>query len=82
LGSNKPDSEETIATMVDDGIQEAAVIPDTQHLVSVLEAKGVRVVTESDWYTIKAAEEAAGQVLNKPREKKITRADLLDCLSS
>ena len=82
LGSNKPDSEETIATMVDDGIQEAAVIPDTQHLLSVLEAKGVRVVTESDWYAIKAAEEAAGQVLNKPREKKITRADLLDCLSS
>lgn len=82
LGSNKPDSEATVATMIDDGIQEAAVIPDTQHLLSVIQAKGIQVVTESDWYTIKATEAADGQVLNKPREKKITRTALLECLES
>ena len=82
LGSNKPDSEETVATMIADTIQEPAVIPDTQHLLSVIQAKGIQVVTESDWYIIKAAEAANGQMLNKPREKKITRTALLDCLAS
>ena len=78
LGTNKPDSQKTIDTLLAKRDQlEEAPMRDTDHLLKLLTAKGVRVVTFEDWKKIDAVEKETGQKVGKPREKFISVADML-----
>lgn len=70
IGTNKPDSVETVTSLLDDlyGLRPCET-PDTDKLRQILAGKGVRVVSFADWHKIDAAEIARGKPKNKPREK-------------
>ncbi len=81
IGTNKPDSDETVKSLLEDlphlvGCAE----PSTEVVMSFLKSKEIRVVTFSDWKKIDAAEIEHGQKLGKPREKFIRVAGMLSVL--
>ena len=81
IGTNKPDSEETVASLLADvGTLKPCAQPDTQALAKYLNAKGKRVVTFPDWLKIDAAEMARGQKAGKPREKFIAVEEMISIL--
>ncbi len=83
IGTNKPDSQLTVAQLLDDM---PSLTPceerDTDALIQKLGSDGVRVVSYEDWQAIDAAEIAAGEAIEKPREKFTRVAEMLDVLDS
>jgi len=70
IGTNKPDSEETVKSLLEDIEQlNPCEVPDTQEVLKFLKDREVRVVTFEDWKKIDAAEIARGVKSGKPREK-------------
>lgn len=81
IGINKPDSEETVQSLMDDLPKlTACPRPSSEELRIFLESRGVRVVTFADWKKIDAAEIERGLKLGKPREKFIRTKGMLDAL--
>ena len=81
IGTNKPDSEETVAKIFEDIAQlTPCEKPDTKALLDILGQKGVRVVSFDDWQRIDAAEKERGQKAGKPREKFVSVAEMLEML--
>lgn len=81
IGINKPDSEETVQSLMDDLPKlTACPQPSSEALKAFLESRGVRVVTFADWKKIDAAEIERGLKLGKPREKFIHTKGMLDAL--
>ena len=75
IGTNKPDSHETVDSLLSDAPDlSPCAIPDSDALHGLLAQRGVRVVSFADWRRIDAAEIARGAVNGKPREK-FTRID-------
>lgn len=75
IGSNKPDSLETVKNILSDAVSLAPCPePDTAAVLRLLGGRGVRVVSFDDWRKIDAAEIARGQAAGKPRER-FTRVD-------
>lgn len=82
IGTNKPDSDETVHSLLKDLPHLIpAEIPNTQAVIDFLKQKGVRVVNFQDWKKIDAAEIARGKAIGKPREKFATVAEMLAVLS-
>lgn len=78
IGTNKPDSVETVANLIADaGKLQPCVQPNTQAVQDFLRGKGVKVVTFADWKKIDAAEIANGAKTGKPREKFVSVAEML-----
>ena len=74
IGTNKPDSLETVQNLLADIPQlSPCEKPDSQALLSLLASRDVQVVSYNDWQKIDAAEVARGTEAQKPREK------LTDC---
>ncbi len=81
IGTNKPDSYETAAALVEDRAVLPACPESAPHAVSALLAsRGVRVVGWEQWRRIDAAEVARGAEAGKPREKFTRIAEMLDIL--
>ncbi|OGX33503.1 MAG: NADP oxidoreductase [Omnitrophica WOR_2 bacterium RIFCSPHIGHO2_02_FULL_52_10] len=81
IGTNKPDSEETVASLLADaGTLTPCAQPDTRALTKILNAKGKRVVTFQDWLKIDAAEIQRGQKAGKPREKFVAVEEMISIL--
>lgn len=81
IGTNKPDSEETVAHLLEDVAQlTPALTPDTAILQQLLKERGVRVVSFEDWQKIDTAEIANGQAKGKPREKFVDLESMLGVL--
>lgn len=81
IGTNKPDSYETAAALVED----RAVLPACPEsapdaVTALLASRGVRVVGWEQWRRIDAAEVARGAEAGKPREKFTRIAEMLDIL--
>lgn len=75
IGTNKPDSHETVEQLISDlGQLKAAGNRDTNLLLNELRDRGVRVISYKDWKKIDAEELAQGEQSGKAREK-ITRID-------
>jgi len=70
IGTNKPDSEETVKNLLDD-IKELnpCKSPSDEAVIELLKENNIRYVTFEDWKKIDAAEIANGQKVGKPREK-------------
>jgi ferredoxin--NADP+ reductase len=81
IGTNKPDSEETVAKIFED-ISKLTPCeqPDTKVLLDVLSQKGVRAVSFEDWAKIDAEEIRCGQIAGKPREKFVSVDEMLKIL--
>lgn len=78
IGTNKGDAKETVGRLLDD----LAELPRAKHsdpdsLVSLLEQRGVGVVTWAGWQAISAAEEALGAAAGRTRVKIADRKALL-----
>ena len=81
IGTNKPDSYETVASLLADlGSLPPCPAQDSRPLLQLLADRGVRVVTFADWRRIDAAEIVRGNPLGKPREKFTRREDMLAVL--
>lgn len=70
IGTNKPDSAETVRALIED-LPTLAPCPkrDTGDLLQTIEARGIHPVTFGDWEHLDAAEIARGKPTGKPREK-------------
>ncbi len=81
IGTNKPDSDETVQSLLKDiSILIPAEIPNTQAVCDFLKQKGVRIVSFDDWRKIDAAEIERGAKVGKPREKFTSTAEMLSLL--
>ena len=78
IGTNKPDSQATVAKLLQD-LPNLRPCPDpeTEKILALLRDRGVRVVSFEDWRKIDAAEIERGQPLGKPREKYPTVEEML-----
>lgn len=82
IGTNKPDSVETVAQLLADLPQLAPCAqPDSAALQALLQERQVRVVSFDDWQKIDAAEVANGQKVGKPREKFTTVTEMMAVLN-
>ncbi len=78
VGTNKPDSEETVKHLLEDMDKlTPCETPDTQAVLEFLKQKNIRVINFEDWKKINAAEIEAGQKIGKPREKFVGLEDML-----
>jgi len=81
IGTNKPDSEETVKHLLEDvGRLAPCETPDTQAVLELLKQRNIRVITFEDWKKIDAAEIEAGQKVGKPREKFVYSEKMLEVL--
>ena len=55
-------------------------VPDSGGLITLLNGRGVRVITFADWRRIDLAEVEKGKERGKPREKFLSREDMLSIL--
>ncbi|NUM55494.1 MAG: FAD-dependent oxidoreductase [Candidatus Hydrogenedentes bacterium] len=79
IGTNKPDSQETVASLIADSATLApCAIPDTGALRGLLGQRGIRSVSYADWKRIDAAEIERGQAKGKPREKFARIGEMLE----
>lgn len=75
IGTNKPDSLETVNCLIADAPNlTACATPSTEAVLALLKERDVRVVGLEDWARIDAAEVAKGEAVGKPRER-FTRVD-------
>lgn len=81
IGTNKPDSYATVESLIQDLPRlEPCTVPDTEAFLESLASRGVRTVSFQDWQKIDAAEVERGRAKGKPREKFISREEMLDIL--
>ncbi len=81
LGSNKPDSTDTVKTLFSD-LQSLTPCktPSTQPLLDKLDDKEIPVVTFDDWKQIDNEEKQRGEKTGKPREKFTSSKEILSFL--
>jgi ferredoxin--NADP+ reductase len=82
IGTNKKDSEETVASLVEDipALTHAAFTDDAK-LEALLKERGVRVVRYADWHRIDEAEIKRGKEVGKPRENFVSINDMLGVIA-
>lgn len=82
IGTNKPCSEETVKSLLEDIPHlNPCENPSTEAVLKFLKDREVRVVSFSDWKKIDAAEIERGLALGKPREKFARTTGMLSALS-
>jgi len=78
IGTNKPDSQETVGCLLEDLEKlPAAEVPDSQKMLQFLAGKTAKVVNFEDWRRIDTAEIERGRQAGKPREKFAAIQDML-----
>ncbi len=80
IGTNKPDSVETAALLLEDvttGKSWHPANPYPEAVEALLETRGVEYVTYADWQALDAEEVTRGAVLGRPRLKFTTIEDML-----
>src|SRR6188508_3168409 len=83
IGTNKPDSFETVKSLLADmpALPRCAE-PSRDALLALLKSRNVRVVSYDDWRRIDAAEVERGAPLGKPREKFVSIEEMLGVLQT
>jgi ferredoxin--NADP+ reductase len=77
IGTNKPDSVETVNMLLEDlqaGTLLSPATPNRASLEALLALRGVEVVTYADWQLLDALEQSNGTAVGRPR-LKFTRVD-------
>ena len=85
IGTNKPDSAETIDLLLED-VASGTLVPKTRGnraaVDQLLHARGVQVVSFADWQKLDSLEQAAGKSRGAPREKFTRISEMLSALAS
>jgi ferredoxin--NADP+ reductase len=85
IGTNKPDSAETVDLLLED-VANGALVPKPRGnraaVDQLLHSRGVQIVSFADWQKLDALEQAAGRARGAPREKFTRIAEMLSALSS
>ena len=83
IGTNKPDSHETVHAMLEDvPVITPCQVASSDAVLEFLQQRGVRVVTFEDWRRIDQAEIDRGKAKNKPREKFTRVEEMLAVLDT
>jgi ferredoxin--NADP+ reductase len=83
IGTNREDSVLTVDSILADLPRlDAGPKPGVDRVMTLLAARGVRVISYADWQKIDAAEIRRGQLAAKPREKFTTLTEMLEVLES
>ena len=83
IGTNKPDSGETVESLVEDAKAGKCHTPtktDPAAVQALLKERGVRYVTFADWLIIDELEQDRGEAIGRPRLKFSRIEDMLDAL--
>jgi ferredoxin--NADP+ reductase len=82
IGTNKPDSVETVESLLADRAAGKLPSPSAgrEAIDTLLRSKGIRVVTWGDWKKLDELEKARGAALGRPRLKFTTLPDMLAAL--
>jgi ferredoxin--NADP+ reductase len=84
IGTNKPDSQETVNHLLEDVENGNVLMPDAPTRAAVEElllARGVRYVSYDDWRVLDQLEQARGQAEGRPRLKFSRVEDMLAALA-
>ncbi len=85
IGTNKPDSVETVERLLED-VQSGTLFtpsnPARQDMESRLQERGVRFVSYDDWKMLDQLETERGESLGRPRLKFTSIKEMLDALNS
>lgn len=81
IGTNKPDSVETVETLLSDvpGLEPCST-PDTEALVELLQSRGVVPLSYADWLVVDGLEVQRGASNGKPREKFVSIEEMQEAL--
>ena len=85
IGTNKPDSIETVNALLEDleaGQVLTPATPERTELEALLKERGVRWVTFDDWRRLDALEQAIGAEMGRPRVKLTTVDEMLAALGA
>lgn len=85
IGTNKPDSVETVEMLLEDMRADRLLAPrdpSREALEALLKTRGVRVVTYADWQRLDAIEQERGQSRGAPRLKFSRVDDMLAALDA
>jgi ferredoxin--NADP+ reductase len=85
IGTNKPDSVETVEMLLEDVRTEAVLnpsAPSRDELEAMLKGRAVRVVTYEDWQRLDQIEQERGQAVGRPRLKFSRIEDMLVALDT
>lgn len=85
IGTNKPDSIETVNQLLNDLPDLPVLSPENasrEAIPSLLAERGVKYVTFSDWQTLDQLEIANGQAVGRPRLKFSRIPEMLDALAA
>lgn len=81
IGTNKPDSQETVNEMVADlASVEPAPEPDPEAVLKLLSERHVRYINNVEWQMIDQAEVSKGKAQGRPRVKFVSRQQMLQQL--
>lgn len=84
IGTNRADSVETVATLLDDlpDLEDGNISSETDQFAELVTQKKLRFVDYDGWCKIDAAEIERGNDLGKPREKFVAVAEMLTVLEN
>ncbi|MBK8024121.1 MAG: FAD-dependent oxidoreductase [Chloroflexi bacterium] len=80
IGTNKPDSQATVDQLLADFAEEKMLHPTAGDIESLLEARGVDVVTFADWLNLDAVEQERGKAIGRPRVKYGSVEEMLEAI--
>lgn len=84
IGTNKPDSVETVERLLEDARTGRVYAPtqtDPEAVTRLLNERGVQIVTYADWQLLDELEQQRGAAINRPRLKFSRVQDMLDALA-
>ena len=85
IGTNKPDSVETVNMLLEDVAEGKLFTPDSSNVDAIpalLDARGVQAITYADWQIIDQLEIEAGGAAGRPRVKYSRIPDMLEALAA
>lgn len=83
IGTNRPDSVETVESLLEDlraGALTLPTPPSAAAIDALLAERGVSVVSFADWQRLDKLEQEAGALAGRPRRKLTSVASMLDAL--
>jgi ferredoxin--NADP+ reductase len=84
IGTNKPDSVETVNALLEDMEKDALLSPSLttpDSLEKLLHERGVQIVTYADWQTLDSIEQSRGEAQGRPRVKFSKIEDMLNAIA-
>ncbi len=85
IGTNKPDSQETVKLMLEDaaaGTAHAPAQPSRDAVEQLMQERNIRYVSYTDWQTIDKLEVEKGEAAGRPRVKFTDPAEMLQILDA